>query len=244
MSENTLILFVCVPKFSISIVFFFSWDHCKSQKKLETMLTQNLGTQTKSIRVFFEVAYFFLMILLWKKLTTSSSHSMKSKCPSIWCIQYVSHLFCDKGENCYNDKMHNLIFKLTSVALSGLDSTVVFCSIVDFGFLACCVFICAYVKYLPEDVFFKPLSSAVTCGRIPQPIITIKTIQNWTALYVLWGFDSVLILKHVFTLLILHVFCPPPIMYDTKKYISVWHIFSMNFIKQMLDWHPDKIETF
>ena len=63
--------------------------------------------------------------------------------------------------------MHNLIFKLTSVALSGLDSTAVFCSIVDFEFLAWCVFICAYDKYLPKDVFFKPLSSAVTCGRIP-----------------------------------------------------------------------------
>ena len=33
----------------------FSWDHCKSQEKLETM--QNLGAQTKSIMVFSEVAY-------------------------------------------------------------------------------------------------------------------------------------------------------------------------------------------
>ena len=29
------------PKFCISIVFVFSWDHCKSQEKLETMLMQN-----------------------------------------------------------------------------------------------------------------------------------------------------------------------------------------------------------
>jgi len=27
-------------------------DHCKSQEKLETMLMQNLGAQTKSIMVF------------------------------------------------------------------------------------------------------------------------------------------------------------------------------------------------
>ena len=38
-----MILFVCPPKFCISIVFVFSWDHCKSQEKLETMLMQNLG---------------------------------------------------------------------------------------------------------------------------------------------------------------------------------------------------------
>ena len=56
-SENTIILFVCPVKFSISIVFVFSRDHCKSQEKLETMLTQNLGRQTKSIMVYSEVAY-------------------------------------------------------------------------------------------------------------------------------------------------------------------------------------------
>ena len=81
--------------------------------------------------------------------------------------------------------MNNLIFKLISVASSRLDSTAVFCTVLDFVFLACCVFICVYDKYLPMDVFFKQLSNAVTCGRIPQPIITIKTIQNWTALCIL-----------------------------------------------------------
>ena len=54
-SENTIILFVCPPKCCISIVFVFSWDHCKSQEKLETMLKQNLGEQTKSIMVFSEM---------------------------------------------------------------------------------------------------------------------------------------------------------------------------------------------
>ena len=36
--ENTILIFVCPPKFCIRIVFGFSWDHCKSQEKLETML--------------------------------------------------------------------------------------------------------------------------------------------------------------------------------------------------------------
>ena len=53
-SENTIIVFVCSLKFCISIVFVFSWDHSKSQEKLETM--QNLGGQTKSIMVFSKVA--------------------------------------------------------------------------------------------------------------------------------------------------------------------------------------------
>ena len=52
-----MILFVCPPKFCISIVFVFSWDRCNSREKLETMLMQNLGGQTKSIMVFSEVAY-------------------------------------------------------------------------------------------------------------------------------------------------------------------------------------------
>ena len=40
------------PKFCISIVFVFSWDHFNSQEKLETILMQNSGGQTKSIMVF------------------------------------------------------------------------------------------------------------------------------------------------------------------------------------------------
>ena len=53
--KNTIILFVCSPKFCISIVFIFSWDRCKSQETLETMLMQNFGGQTKSIMVFLKV---------------------------------------------------------------------------------------------------------------------------------------------------------------------------------------------
>ena len=32
--------------------FVFSWDHCKSQEKLETMLMQNLGGQTEYYGIF------------------------------------------------------------------------------------------------------------------------------------------------------------------------------------------------
>ena len=56
--ENTIILFACPPKFCISIVFVFFWDHCKSQVKLETMLMQNLGGQANSIMVFSGGAYY------------------------------------------------------------------------------------------------------------------------------------------------------------------------------------------
>ena len=54
--ENTIILFICPPKFCISIAFVFSRDHCNSQEKMETMLMQNLGEQ-KSIMVFSRVAF-------------------------------------------------------------------------------------------------------------------------------------------------------------------------------------------
>ena len=55
--ENTVILFVCAPKFCTSIVSSFSWDLQWSQEKTKTMLMQNLGAQTKSITVFCEMAY-------------------------------------------------------------------------------------------------------------------------------------------------------------------------------------------
>ena len=45
------------PQICISIVFVFSWNLCKFQEKLETMLMQNLGVQTESIMVFSGVAY-------------------------------------------------------------------------------------------------------------------------------------------------------------------------------------------
>jgi len=56
-SENTIILFVCPPKFCISIVSRFSWELQWSEEKAKTMLMQNLGGQTKSIMVFSELAY-------------------------------------------------------------------------------------------------------------------------------------------------------------------------------------------
>ena len=55
-----MILFIYPPKFCISIVFVFSWDHCRSEEKLETMLLQNIGGANKEFMVFSEVAYFCL----------------------------------------------------------------------------------------------------------------------------------------------------------------------------------------
>ena len=40
-------LFVCHPKFCISIVFSFSWGHFNSQEKLKTMLMQNFGVTNR-----------------------------------------------------------------------------------------------------------------------------------------------------------------------------------------------------
>ena len=54
--ENTIILFVCPPKFCISIVSSLSWDLQCSREKTITMLMQNLGGQTKSIMVFSKMA--------------------------------------------------------------------------------------------------------------------------------------------------------------------------------------------
>ena len=41
-SENTIIFFVCLPKFCMSIVSRFSWDLQWSQEKTKTMPNQNL----------------------------------------------------------------------------------------------------------------------------------------------------------------------------------------------------------
>ena len=63
--HNTLRLY---PKFCISIVFIFSWDHFKSQEKLDTMLIQNLRGQTKSVMVFSEVAFCAALALVVQKV--------------------------------------------------------------------------------------------------------------------------------------------------------------------------------
>ena len=44
---HTIMLFFCHPKFCISIVFSFSWDHFNSQQKLKTILMQNFGVTNK-----------------------------------------------------------------------------------------------------------------------------------------------------------------------------------------------------
>ena len=38
------------------VVFIFSWDHCKSQQKMETMFMQNFEGQIKSTTEFLELA--------------------------------------------------------------------------------------------------------------------------------------------------------------------------------------------
>ena len=52
-----------IPQYSLFVphkhCFCFLYGPCKSQEKLETMLMQNLGGQTRSIMVFSEVVYCF-----------------------------------------------------------------------------------------------------------------------------------------------------------------------------------------
>ena len=50
-------LFVCHPKFCISIVFSFSWSHFNSREKLQTMLMQNFGVTNKE--------YYGMLWYLW-----------------------------------------------------------------------------------------------------------------------------------------------------------------------------------
>ena len=40
----------------MTIVFSFSWNDCKSQEKLKTMIMQNFGVDKKIIMVFSKVA--------------------------------------------------------------------------------------------------------------------------------------------------------------------------------------------
>ena len=54
--KNTIIIFLSPKKFCIIIVFGFSWDDCKSQKKPKTMVIQNFGGNKKIIMVFSKVA--------------------------------------------------------------------------------------------------------------------------------------------------------------------------------------------
>ena len=49
-------LFVCHPKFCISIVFSFSWSHFNSREKLQTMLMQNFGVTNKE---YYGILWYF-----------------------------------------------------------------------------------------------------------------------------------------------------------------------------------------
>lgn len=47
--ENTIILFVCPGNVCISNVLVFSWDNCKCQEKLETMLMKNWRMRSPNV---------------------------------------------------------------------------------------------------------------------------------------------------------------------------------------------------
>ena len=62
-SKNTTKLFVCLPKFYISIVFIFSWHHSKYPEKMKTMFMQIFLGKT-SIMGFLKVAYWTLNLAI------------------------------------------------------------------------------------------------------------------------------------------------------------------------------------
>ena len=43
---------VYFPKFCITIIFYFSWDDCDTQEKLETIVMQNVRGYTRCIMVY------------------------------------------------------------------------------------------------------------------------------------------------------------------------------------------------
>ena len=47
-----MIIDLCFPSKIFSFLAIFSWDDCKAQDKLETMLMQNFGRKTNNIMVF------------------------------------------------------------------------------------------------------------------------------------------------------------------------------------------------
>ena len=50
--ENTIIIFLFLKTFCITIVVSFSWDNCKSQEKLKTMVIKDCWGDKKIIMVF------------------------------------------------------------------------------------------------------------------------------------------------------------------------------------------------
>ena len=46
---SSIIYLVCPVKFCISIVFYFSWEHCNTQEKSITKVMQRFGWQTRYI---------------------------------------------------------------------------------------------------------------------------------------------------------------------------------------------------
>ena len=61
-------LFVCHPKFCISIVFSFPWGHFNSREKLKTMLIQNFGVTNKE---YYGMLWYFWSGQFWGVRLTS-----------------------------------------------------------------------------------------------------------------------------------------------------------------------------
>ena len=77
-------------------MFVFSWDHCKSQEKLETMLMQNLGRQTKNYGIWVDKQKILWYYPKWRFevvncLVVFSTHLNPNN--FLWIILQISLLF-------------------------------------------------------------------------------------------------------------------------------------------------------
>ena len=114
-SENTIMLFVCLPKFCISIVSSFSWDLQWSEEKTKTMLMQNLGGQTKSIMVFSEMAY-ANQIYVNTDVLAFHLRQIASKTFNLTCIKFVQNKAIENTFSCYYKQPYfrGKVFKLAT----------------------------------------------------------------------------------------------------------------------------------
>ena len=83
-TKNTIILFICPPKFCINIIFIFSWDLQRSQEKLETMLMQNFVWTNKEYYGIFDTGLLptnmtlLMRITIWQNLAANMTLIMRS----------------------------------------------------------------------------------------------------------------------------------------------------------------------
>ena len=74
-------LFVCLPKFCISIVLSFSWGFFNSQEKLKTMLMQNFGVTNKE---HYGMLWYFLEWSIVTGLFCNRAQVPSPQFPSPW----------------------------------------------------------------------------------------------------------------------------------------------------------------